>query len=58
MTDQPSDLPDVTSLLLSTDSLEEFLQALADSALSLVPAAGGTGITLERQHRPLRFSQR
>ncbi|MFF9814395.1 GAF and ANTAR domain-containing protein [Streptomyces sp. NPDC014006] len=56
MTDQPyavPDVPDVTSLLLSTDSLEQFLQVLADSALALATVAQGVGITLERQQRPL-----
>lgn len=53
MTDQPPDVPDMTSLLLTTDTLEEFLQALADSALALSPSADGSGITLERRGRPL-----
>ncbi|CAM5335160.1 GAF and ANTAR domain-containing protein [Streptomyces fumanus] len=53
MTDQAHGLPDVTSLLLSTDSLEQFLQMLAERALSMAPTAAGTGITVERQHRPL-----
>lgn len=44
---------DVTALLLNTDSLDGFLQALADSALALAPAADGVGITLERRGRPL-----
>lgn len=46
-------LPDVTLLLLETDSLDSFLQALADCALTLVPAAEGCGITLQRQGRPI-----
>jgi GAF domain-containing protein len=53
VTDQPYALPDVTSLLLSTDSLEQFLQVLADGALAMAPMAQGVGITLERQRRPL-----
>ncbi|MEU0051824.1 GAF and ANTAR domain-containing protein [Streptomyces sp. NPDC006184] len=53
MTEQPSVLPDLTSLLLSTDSVERFLQALADRAPGLAPAVQGVGITLERQGRPL-----
>ncbi|GHB81792.1 RNA-binding protein [Streptomyces cirratus] len=46
-------LPDVTSILLDTDSLDGFLQGLADAALKLMPAAEGCGITLERQGRPI-----
>ncbi|MFF9086080.1 GAF and ANTAR domain-containing protein [Streptomyces sp. NPDC014991] len=53
MTEQPSVLPDVTPLLLSTDSVERFLQVLADRAPVLAPAAQGVGITLERRGRPL-----
>jgi GAF domain-containing protein len=53
VTDQPYSLPDVTSLLVSTDSLEQFLQVLADSALTMAPMAQGVGITLERLRRPL-----
>ncbi|MEV5428037.1 GAF and ANTAR domain-containing protein [Streptomyces sp. NPDC052701] len=53
MTDPSPGLPDVTSLLLSTESLEQFLHALTESALTLTPTAHGAGITLERQHRPL-----
>ncbi|MET7454343.1 GAF and ANTAR domain-containing protein [Streptomyces sp. NPDC005574] len=53
MSDQTFALPDVTSLLLSTESVEQVLQHLVDSALSLVPVASGAGITLERQRRPL-----
>ncbi|MEU9096774.1 GAF and ANTAR domain-containing protein [Streptomyces sp. NPDC048361] len=45
-------LPDVTSLLLDTTSLDTFLQALAECALALAPEAEGCGITLERQGRP------
>ncbi|WP_307544231.1 GAF and ANTAR domain-containing protein [Streptomyces sp. V3I8] len=41
------------SVLLSTDSLEEFLKMLADSALAMAAGAGGVGITLERHKRPL-----
>ncbi|MFJ4776327.1 GAF and ANTAR domain-containing protein [Streptomyces sp. NPDC088762] len=44
-------LPDVTSILLETDSLDSFLQSLSDAALTLVPTAEGCGITLERQGR-------
>ncbi|MDO0925291.1 GAF and ANTAR domain-containing protein [Streptomyces sp. TG1A-8] len=53
MTHRSPALPDVTSLLLSTESVEQFLQGLAESALVLAPAAVGAGITLEREHRPL-----
>ncbi|MGV9251168.1 GAF and ANTAR domain-containing protein [Streptomyces sp. NPDC003697] len=53
MTDQSSGLPDVTNLLLNTESFEEFLQALADSALELTPTAHGAGITVEQEHRPV-----
>ncbi|MFD4276822.1 GAF and ANTAR domain-containing protein [Streptomyces cyaneofuscatus] len=45
--------PDLVSLLLDSDTLDEFLQALAESALAQAPGADGCGITLERQHRPL-----
>ncbi|CAL9652488.1 hypothetical protein SUDANB108_06686 [Streptomyces sp. enrichment culture] len=38
--------------LLQTQSLEDFLQTLADAALEL-SRAEGTGVTLERDHRPL-----
>jgi GAF domain-containing protein len=44
---------DVTGLLLSTQTLEGFLTALAETALSLAPKADGCGITLEREDRPL-----
>ncbi|MGW0564912.1 GAF and ANTAR domain-containing protein [Streptomyces sp. NPDC003016] len=54
MVDGPlSDLPDLTGLLLDAESVDEFLQALADRALERSPAAEGCGITLERQGRPL-----
>ncbi|MET9773183.1 GAF and ANTAR domain-containing protein [Streptomyces sp. NPDC006367] len=53
MADEAYRLPDMTSLLLETGSLEQFLQTLVDSALSMTPTAHGAGITLERQHRPL-----
>lgn len=45
--------PDVVSLLLDTETLDDFLQALAESALRHAPTSDGCGITLERQHRPL-----
>ncbi|MFD8064115.1 GAF and ANTAR domain-containing protein [Streptomyces cyaneofuscatus] len=45
--------PDLVSLLLDSDTLDEFLQVLAESALAQAPGADGCGITLERQHRPL-----
>ncbi|MFH9760164.1 GAF and ANTAR domain-containing protein [Streptomyces anulatus] len=45
--------PDLVSLLLETDTLDGFLQALARSALDLSPTADGCGVTLERQNRPL-----
>jgi GAF domain-containing protein len=57
MTDRP--LPavaDVTALLLDTDTLDEFLQALAQQALDLAPVAHGCGVTLERQGRPVTVS--
>ncbi|AYN38241.1 ANTAR domain-containing protein [Streptomyces dangxiongensis] len=53
MTEQPPLPPDVASLLLSTDSVERFLEVLADRAQVLAPAAQGAGITLERQGRHL-----
>jgi AmiR/NasT family two-component response regulator len=53
MTDQSYGLPDVTDLLLTTDSLEQFLQMLADRALAMAPTAAGVGITVERRRRPL-----
>src|SRR4051812_8050316 len=43
--------PDLTSLLLDTDTLDGFLHALARTALRMVPAADGCGVTLERQGR-------
>ncbi|WP_097867472.1 GAF and ANTAR domain-containing protein [Streptomyces sp. rh34] len=45
--------PDLISLLLDTDTLEDFLQALAEGALVNAPSADGCGITLERESRPL-----
>jgi GAF domain-containing protein len=42
----------ITQWLLDTDSLEGFLQALADAALKLSHAVG-VGVTLERNGRPL-----
>nr|WP_228993646.1 GAF and ANTAR domain-containing protein [Streptomyces sp. DH8] len=57
MTDRPvAEAPDTTALLLETSSLDEFLHALAASALALVEAADGCGITLERQGRPVTVS--
>ncbi|MEU0158293.1 GAF and ANTAR domain-containing protein [Streptomyces sp. NPDC006261] len=54
MTDAlPSGTPDLVSLLLETDTLEDFLQALAEEALGNAPGAEGCGITLERENRPL-----
>ncbi|WP_299538665.1 GAF and ANTAR domain-containing protein [uncultured Streptomyces sp.] len=54
MTDPVNPMPpDLVSLLLDTDTLDGFLQALADSALRLAPTADGCGITLEREHHPL-----
>ncbi|WP_093802558.1 GAF and ANTAR domain-containing protein [Streptomyces sp. Wb2n-11] len=47
------DVPDLTGLLLDAESVDEFLQALVDSALQRSPAADGAGITLERRGRPL-----
>jgi GAF domain-containing protein len=38
--------------LLETESLEDFLQSLADAALELA-GAEGVGVTIERDHRPL-----
>ncbi|MEV8564940.1 GAF and ANTAR domain-containing protein [Streptomyces sp. NPDC051322] len=46
-------MPDISSLLLDTDTLNGFLQALAEAALAHAPAADGCGITLERERRPL-----
>jgi GAF domain-containing protein len=51
-----AEAPDTTALLLETASLDEFLQALAHSALALVEAADGCGVTLERQGRPVTVS--
>ncbi|MCF3168189.1 MULTISPECIES: GAF and ANTAR domain-containing protein [Streptomyces] len=45
--------PDLVSLLLDTDTLDDFLRALAQSALLMSPGADGCGVTLERQGRPL-----
>ncbi|MFG1809572.1 GAF and ANTAR domain-containing protein [Streptomyces sp. NPDC049040] len=53
MTSEHTTAPDVTALLLDTDSLDGFLQALAEEALAQAPAAGGVGVTLERADRPL-----
>lgn len=38
--------------LLETESLEEFLQSLADAAMELTHAEG-VGLTIERDHRPV-----
>lgn len=46
-------VPDIISLLLDTDTLDDFLQALADAALRYASVAEGCGITLEREHRPV-----
>lgn len=46
-------LPSVTSLVLDTDSLHDFLHALAETALAQAPGADGCGVTLERDGRPL-----
>ncbi|MFE9768843.1 ANTAR domain-containing protein [Streptomyces sp. NPDC005808] len=57
MTDRPVPAaPDVTALLLNTDTLNGFLQALAHRALDLAPTADGCGVTLERQGRPVTVS--
>ncbi|MDQ0983060.1 GAF and ANTAR domain-containing protein [Streptomyces sp. V2I9] len=45
--------PDLVSLLLDTDTLDDFLRALARSTLLMSPTADGCGVTLERQGRPL-----
>ncbi|MFJ3596928.1 GAF and ANTAR domain-containing protein [Streptomyces sp. NPDC090126] len=45
--------PDLVSLLLDTDTLDDFLHALARSALLMSPSADGCGVTLERENRPL-----
>nr|WP_126932051.1 GAF and ANTAR domain-containing protein [Streptomyces sp. NP10] len=57
MTDRPvAEAPDTTALLLETTSLDDFLRALARSALALVDEADGCGITLERLGRPVTVS--
>lgn len=60
MTDTPAseapDRVDTTALLLETESLDQFLRALAESALRVVPEADGCGVTLERQGRPVTVS--
>ncbi len=57
MTDRPvAEAPDTTALLLETESLDDFLQALARSALALVAEADGCGITVQRQGRPVTVS--
>jgi GAF domain-containing protein len=53
MVDDSTKLPDVSALLLDTETLDGFLQLLADKAVSYAPEADGCGITLERQNRPL-----
>ncbi|WP_103889443.1 GAF and ANTAR domain-containing protein [Actinacidiphila yanglinensis] len=45
--------PDLTGLLLSTRTLETFLDALAQSAMDFATGSDGCGITLERGNRPL-----
>ncbi|MER7700500.1 GAF and ANTAR domain-containing protein [Streptomyces sp. NPDC096095] len=45
--------PDLVPLLLDTETLDDFLRALARSALLLSPTADGCGVTLERRNRPL-----
>ncbi|MDG9685404.1 GAF and ANTAR domain-containing protein [Streptomyces sp. DH18] len=45
--------PDLVSLLLETDTLDDFLRALARNALLMSPTADGCGVTLERENRPL-----
>ncbi|MEE1930191.1 GAF and ANTAR domain-containing protein [Streptomyces sp. TRM 70351] len=47
------DGPDLTSLLLETDSLDGFLDALAAHALACTPTARGCGITVSREGRPV-----
>jgi transcriptional regulator with GAF, ATPase, and Fis domain len=57
MTDRPlPTVTDVTGLLLDTDTLDGFLDALAHHALDLAPGADGCGVTLERQGRPVTVS--
>lgn len=46
-------VPDLSSLLLYTDTLNGFLESVATSALAQAPGAAGCGITLEREGRPL-----
>jgi GAF domain-containing protein len=55
MTDTPdySAAPDLTALLLTTKTLDAFLTALAEKALTLAPGCDGCGLTLERHGRPL-----
>lgn len=50
--DDAYDSSHITQWLLETDSLEDFLQTLADAALELSHVEG-TGLTLERDGRPL-----
>ncbi|WP_202238297.1 GAF and ANTAR domain-containing protein [Actinacidiphila reveromycinica] len=45
--------PDLTGLLLSTRTLESFLEALARSAMDCALGSDGCGITLQRGRRPL-----
>ncbi|MGX1274273.1 GAF and ANTAR domain-containing protein [Streptomyces phaeoluteigriseus] len=51
-TDDAYDGSHITQWLLETDSLEDFLQTLADTALELSDAEGA-GVTLERDGRPV-----
>jgi GAF domain-containing protein len=54
MTDKAdTDAVDVTGLLLDTETLEGFLQSMAQAAIQRVPGTAGCGITLERAGRPL-----
>ncbi|WP_328407519.1 GAF and ANTAR domain-containing protein [Streptomyces violaceus] len=50
--DNTYDSASVMQWLLDTESLEDFLQSLADAALELTHAEGA-GVTIERDHRPL-----
>lgn len=50
--DNAYDSTEITQWLLETESLEDFLQSLADAALE-VSGVEGTGVTLERDGRPL-----
>ncbi|MFE9644179.1 GAF and ANTAR domain-containing protein [Streptomyces sp. NPDC006365] len=50
--DDAYDSSHITQWLLETDSLEDFLQTLADAALEL-SRAQGAGLTLQRNGRPL-----